>query len=203
DIVLFNAPYGDAAAGDRGIAALPDREAETARAVTQALDYARIVSCPRIHVLAGVTADIDPARCRATFVANLRQAAERAAAQGVAIMIEPLNPRDNPGYYLNRQDHAHEIRKEVGAANFKVQMDFYHCQIVEGDLAAKLTRHIAHIGHIQVAGVPDRHEPDQGEVNFPYLFDLIDRLGYCGWIGAEYRPRSGTRDGLGWVKPYL
>jgi hydroxypyruvate isomerase len=203
EIVLINTPPGDRERGERGMAALPGREQDFAASIATARDYARAFGCPRIHVMAGVTANIDPARCRATYIANLRQAAERAAADGITLLIEPINPRDVPGYYLNRQDHAHELRKAVGAANLKVQMDLYHCQIVEGDVAMKLQRYIAHVGHMQVAGVPERHEPSIGEVNYPYLFELIDRLGYQGWIGCEYRPKAGTSAGLGWVKRYL
>ena len=119
------------------------------------------------------------------------------------MLIEPINTRDMPGYFLNRQDEGQTICRQVGAANLKVQFDCYHCQIVEGDIAKKLERDFAGIGHIQIAGVPERHEPDIGELNYPYLFDVIDRLGYTGWIGCEYRPRAGTSEGLGWIKPWL
>jgi hydroxypyruvate isomerase len=119
------------------------------------------------------------------------------------VLIEPINTRDIPGYFLNRQDEAQAIRAEVGAPNLKVQFDLYHCQIVEGDLAVKLKRDLAHIGHVQIAGVPERHEPDRGEVNYPFLFEHLDAIGYAGWIGCEYRPRAGTSAGLGWIRPYL
>jgi hydroxypyruvate isomerase len=145
----------------------------------------------------------DRAACRATYVANLRLAATEAAKAGRELLIEPINTRDMPGYFLNRQDEAHRIREEVGAPNLKVQLDLYHCQIMEGDLAAKIRRDIAHVGHVQVAGVPERHEPDRGEVNFPFLFDLLDEVGYRGWIGCEYRPRAGSSAGLGWVRRWL
>lgn len=118
-------------------------------------------------------------------------------------MIEPINTRDIPGFFLNRQDEAHAICAEVGAANLKVQFDLYHCQIVEGDLAMKMKQYIAGVGHIQIAGVPARQEPDIGEINYPYLFGLMDELGYDGWVGCEYRPRGKTSDGLGWAKPWL
>ena len=118
-------------------------------------------------------------------------------------MIEPINTRDIPGFFLNRQDDAQVICAEVGAPNLKVQFDCYHCQIVEGDIAVKLQRDMAGIGHIQIAGVPDRHEPDLGELNYPYLFERIDAPGYTGWIGCEYRPKAGTSAGLGWAHPYL
>ncbi|MFS8933545.1 2-oxo-tetronate isomerase [Cupriavidus taiwanensis] len=201
---LFNAPPGDWAAGERGLASLPGREAEFRDAVGRALEYAGVIGNDRVHVMAGlVPADAERARYRATYLENVAFAAQAAAAQGVTIVLEPINTRDMPGYFLNRQDDAQAICKEVGAANLKVQFDCYHCQIVEGDIAMKLRRDMAGIGHIQIAGVPERHEPDLGELNYPYLFDLIDSLGYTGWIGCEYRPRAGTSEGLGWLKPYL
>ncbi|KDB06259.1 Hydroxypyruvate isomerase [Burkholderia sp. lig30] len=201
---LFNAPPGDWAAGERGIASLPGREDEFRRGLDTALDYTRALGNTKLHVMAGVIAPgQDRARHRATYLANLAQAAQAAAAHGVTILIEPINPRDMPGYFLNRQDDAQAICAEVGAPNLKVQFDCYHCQIVEGDLTKKLERDIAGIGHIQIAGVPERHEPDIGELNYPYLFERIDALGYDGWIGCEYRPKAGTSAGLGWLQPYL
>ncbi|WP_354684058.1 2-oxo-tetronate isomerase [Cupriavidus necator] len=201
---LFNAPPGDWAAGERGLAALPGREAEFRDAVGRALEYAGVIGNDRVHVMAGlVPADADRARHRAAYLENVAFAARAAAAQGITIVIEPINTRDMPGYFLNRQDDAQAICKEVGAANLKVQFDCYHCQIVEGDIAMKLKRDMPGIGHIQIAGVPERHEPDLGELNYPYLFEVIDALGYDGWIGCEYRPRAGTSEGLGWLKPYL
>lgn len=201
---LFNAPPGDWAAGERGIAALPGREDEFKRSIDTALRYASVLGNTKLHVMAGlVAAGAERARYHATYVANLAYAARAAATQGITVLMEPINTRDMPGYFLNRQDDAHAIRAEVGAPNLKVQFDCYHCQIVEGDLAMKLKRDFAGIGHIQVAGVPERHEPDIGELNYPYLFELIDALGYDGWIGCEYRPKAATSDGLGWLKPYL
>lgn len=157
-----------------------------------------------LHVMAGLIAPTqDRARHRDVYLRNLAHAAEAARAQNVTIVIEPINPRDMPGFFLNRQDDAQAICREVGAPNLLVQFDCYHCQIVEGDLAMKLKRDIAGIGHIQIAGVPQRHEPDVGEIHYPYLFELIDALGYDGWIGCEYRPKAGTSEGLGWLAPYL
>lgn len=200
---LFNAPPGDWAAGERGIASLPGREAECARGIDRALEYAAVLGNDKIHVMAGIVASGgDRTRHREVYLRNLAHAAERASAAGVTILIEPINTRDMPGYFLNRQDEAQAICREVGAPNLKVQFDCYHCQITEGDLATKLQRDMAGIGHIQIAGVPQRHEPDIGELNYPYLFALIDTLGYDGWIGCEYRPRAGTSDGLGWFAPY-
>ena len=201
--VLINAPPGDFAAGDRGLAAIPGREHEFAASIITALGYAEALSCPRIHVMAGVVADIadqaQRARCRSTFVRNLSFAAREAEAQGVTLTIEPINRRDIPGYFLTTQADAHSIREEVGVPNLKVQMDFYHAQIVEGDLSVKLRRWLEHIGHVQIAGVPGRNEPDRGEVNYYEIFALLDELGYDGWIGCEYRPLHGTAAGLAWL----
>ena len=200
---LFNMPPGDWDAGERGLASLPGREDEFRRSLDTALSYARVLGNDRLHAMAGlIRPDQDRARHRATYVNNLALAAREAAGLGITIVIEPINTRDIPGFFLNRQDEAHAICAEVGAPNLKVQMDFYHCQIVEGDLAMKLRRHIAGVGHIQVAGVPERHEPDVGEVNYPYLFALMDELGYAGWVGCEYRPRGETSAGLGWFAPW-
>jgi 2-dehydrotetronate isomerase len=203
--VLFNAPPGDWAAGERGTACLPGREDEFKRGVERALDYARVLNCPRVHLMAGLAPDdADRAALHATYLANLAWAA--AQARDIAFLIEPINTRDIPRFFLNRQDHAHEIVAEIGAPNLKVQMDLYHCQIVEGDLAKKIEKYLptGQVGHLQIAGVPERHEPDVGEINHPYLFALIDRLGYDGFIGCEYRPRlstpGGTTAGLGWMK---
>lgn len=200
---LFNLPAGDWAAGERGMACHPGREAEFAAALEQAIAYALATRCRRLHAMAGLRpADHDPAQLRATYVANLRHAAARLAPLNIQLLIEPINLRDMPGYYLSHQQQAHELLAEVGAPNLKVQMDFYHCQIMEGDLTRRLEQHLAGIGHIQIAGVPDRHEPDHGEVNYPHLFRRLDALGYEGFVGCEYRPRAGTRAGLGWLRQW-
>jgi hydroxypyruvate isomerase len=209
--VLFNAPPGDWDAGERGLACLPGREAEFRTGFALALDYAAALSCPRVHVMAGLLpAGHDRESLYPTYLGNLRWAAEQAAAHGVNVLIEPINLRDMPGFYLNRQDQAHQIVADVGATNLKVQMDLYHCQITEGDLAMKLRQYLptGNVGHLQIAGVPQRHEPDLGELNYPYLFEVLDELGYDGWVGCEYRPKAGlvaggTSAGLGWLKPYL
>ncbi|MGF6753426.1 2-oxo-tetronate isomerase [Paraburkholderia sp. GAS42] len=201
---LFNAPPGDWAKGERGIASLPGREDEFRRSVDTALGYARVLGNRKLHVMAGLIAPGQPReRHREVYLKNLAYATNAAQADGITIVIEPINTRDIPGFFLNRQDDAQAICAEVGAPNLQVQFDCYHCQIVEGDLAVKLKRDMPRIGHIQIAGVPERHEPDIGELNYPYLFELIDSLGYEGWIGCEYRPRAGTSDGLGWLKPWL
>ena len=201
---LFNLPPGDWAAGERGLACHPGREGEFAAGVTLALEYARATGCRNLHAMAGlIPPDVPAAALRATYVANLRAAAAAVAEHGITLMIEPINTRDMPGFYLNWQQQAHDLVAEIGAPNVKVQMDFYHCQVMEGDLAMRLKKHFAGVGHIQIAGVPERHEPDQGEVSYPYLFDLLDSLGYAGFVGCEYRPRNGTSAGLGWLRSYL
>ena len=201
--VLINAPPGDLSTGDRGLAAQPGREQEFAASLVVALRYAGALSCPRVHVMAGVLPDgageTERARHRSCFVRNLRFAAREAAAHGVTLTIEPINPGDVPRYFLATQAEAHAIREEVGADNLKVQMDLYHAQVLEGNLAAKIERWLPQIGHIQIAGVPGRHEPDIGEINYGYLFDRLDELGYAGWVGCEYRPLDGTKAGLGWI----
>jgi 2-dehydrotetronate isomerase len=203
DVVLLNAPPGDWEQGDRGLASIPGREHEFAAGISNALQYAQALSCSRIHVMAGVVpADADDAereRRMRMYVRNLRAAAAEAQAQGVTLLIEPINPRDMPGYLLTTQAQAHAVRSEVGARNLKVQMDFYHAQIVEGDLTEKLRHFLPHIGHVQIAGVPGRHEPDGGEVNYGYIFKMLDELKYDGWVGCEYRPAQGTAAGLTWL----
>ncbi|MES2482336.1 MAG: 2-oxo-tetronate isomerase [Pseudomonadota bacterium] len=200
---LFNLPPGDWAAGERGMACHPGRTAEFAATLEQALPYIEATGCQRVHAMAGlVPAGSDAAACHGAYVTNLRQAAERLAPLGVSLLIEPINSRDMPGYFLSLQQHAHDVLAEVGASNLKVQMDFYHCQIMEGDLSRRLQKHFAGVGHIQIAGVPDRHEPDSGEVNFPHLFDLLDTLAYGGFVGCEYRPKAGTSEGLDWLHLY-
>ncbi|MFB7715660.1 2-oxo-tetronate isomerase [Streptomyces sp. NPDC056105] len=200
--VLFNAPPGNWDAGERGIAALPGREAEVRDGVDRALEYAAALDCPRVHMMAGlVPQSADPSPYRATYLSNLAYAAEQAAAAGVDILIEPINGRDMPGYFLSRQADAHAVVQEVGAPNLKVQLDLYHCQIVEGDLTATLRRDLptGRVAHLQIAGVPDRHEPDAGELNLRHLMSVVDELGFDGWIGCEYFPKAGTSEGLGWL----
>ena len=205
---LFNVHPGDWQAGERGIASLPGREDDFKRSIAQALDYARVLGNRTLHVMAGLLGpDQDKERHRAVYLRNLAYAALLASRENITILIEPINNRDMPGYFLNRQDEAQEICAEIGIDNLKVQFDIYHCQMMEGNIADKLQRDMirpnAGIGHIQIAGVPGRHEPDIGEINYPYLFQLIDELGYTGWVGCEYRPRAGTSEGLGWLKPWL
>ena len=219
--VLFNAPPAgtdaasiDAAwaAGLRGTASLPGREDEFRAGVQLALRYAAALDCPRIHCMAGLLDEgADREVARAVYVSNLRWAAAEAAREGRDILIEPINPRDIPRFFLKRQDEAHAIVQEVGAPNLKVQFDLYHCQIVEGDVAMKIRQYLptGRVGHFQIAGVPMRHEPDLGELHHPYLFSVIDEVsqacGWQGWVGCEYRPArgavaGGTSAGLGWMR---
>ncbi|HEU4460521.1 MAG TPA: TIM barrel protein [Methylibium sp.] len=203
-LVLLNAPAGDWPRGERGFAAVPGREAEFRRSVEQGMDACERLGSPRLHLLAGCRAQgfdaAAHAAWQATYLANLEWAARRAEGRGLTLLIEPLNPRDVPGYFLSRQDHAHAIVAAVGAAHLQVQMDLYHCALVEGDLAAQLARWLpgGRVGHLQIAGVPARQEPDRGEVDFGGLFERIDALGWAGWVGCEYRPRAGTSEGLVW-----
>jgi hydroxypyruvate isomerase len=198
---LFNLPPGDWAQGERGIACHPGREAEFAEGVQMALRYAQATGCRKLHAMAGLRpAGVPSDTLQATYVANLRHAAQVLAPHGITLLIEPINTRDMPGYFLNFQQQAHDIVAAVGVPNLKVQMDLYHCQIMEGDVTRRLQRHIAGVGHVQIAGVPERHEPDRGEVNYPWLFEQLDALGYDGYIGCEYRPAAGTSAGLGWLR---
>ncbi len=204
--VLFNLPPGDWDAGERGLASLPGREAEFRDGVIEALRYAQMLRCPRVHAMAGlqpVKADDGTlAEHHATYVANLRFAAAEAARIGCEILIEPINTRDMPGFFLSRQAQAMAVLEEVGADNLRLQFDLYHCQVMEGDLIRHLERQIAAISHIQIAGVPERGEPDIGEVHYPALFDRLERLGYKDWVGCEYRPAGTTRTGLDWGRAY-
>lgn len=196
--VLFNLPPGDWASGERGIAALPGRQDEFRRSVDHAIGYAKMLGTARLHAMAGL---VDAGADRTTYVSNLTFAAAALAAEGLELMIEPINTRDMPGYFLSRYSDALAIIAEVGAPNLRLQADLYHLQIIAGDLSAKLAQDIGKIGHIQIASVPDRSEPDCGEIDYRHLLALIDRLGYAGWIGCEYRPRGRTEDGLGWMAP--
>ena len=198
--VLHNLPAGDWAAGERGIACHPDRVAEFAAGVDQAIRYANALECPQVNCLAGIVpAGVERGAAHSTFVANLQLAAPRLKAAGVKLLIEPINTRDIPNFFLNRTAQALEIIDEVGSDNLFLQYDAYHMQIMEGDLSVTLQRHLARIAHIQVADPPKRNEPGTGEINFGNLFKLLDQLGYEGWIGCEYKPAARTEDGLGWL----
>ncbi|WP_110649670.1 2-oxo-tetronate isomerase [Salinicola peritrichatus] len=200
---LFNLPPGNWDAGERGLAALPGREAEFRESVDTALRYAEALDCPRLHAMAGL---VPEGACRETlrgvYLENLRFAARRLAEHGRTLLIEPINTRDMPGYFLNHQAEGHAILAELNEPNVKVQMDFYHTQIMDGDIWKTYQRHRDGVGHIQIAGVPERHEPDSGEVNYPWLYERLDEDGYDGWLGCEYKPRGDTVAGLGWYRAY-
>ena len=200
---LFNLAPGDWDAGERGLTALPGRRDDFRRAVDDALRYADALRCRQLHVMAAVVPDgADPRAYEDTYVANLAYAADAFGREGIRALIEPLNTIDVPGYLLSTAGHAKRVIETVGAKNLFLQYDFYHRQIMEGSLAVGFAQHRDIIAHIQVSGVPGRHEPDVGEINYPYLFDMLDTAGYDGWIGCEYRPRGGTLEGLGWLLPY-
>jgi hydroxypyruvate isomerase len=207
--VLINAPPGDWSAGERGLACLPGREGEFRDAVRRGLEYAGALDCPRVHVMAGIAAsEVHQSKSRDIYVSNLAWTAAQAASGGIEILMEPINPIDMPGYFLNRQEEAHAIAVEIGAPNLKVQMDLYHCARVEGDVKAELLRYLppgrkTTVGHVQIAGVPGRNEPDTGVLDYDPLFDLIEQANYDGWIGCEYRPKASTSDGLGWLRRRL
>ena len=200
-IVLHNLPAGDWDAGERGIACHPDRVEEFRAGVERAIGYAQALGVPQLNCLAGkAPAGVDAGTLRRTFVGNLRHAAARLDDAGLRLLIEPINPFDIPGFYLNRTDEALAILDEVGAPNAFVQYDIYHAQRTEGELAATLQKHLARIAHVQLADNPGRNEPGTGEINYPYLFAHLDRIGYQGWVGCEYKPAQGTEAGLGWLK---
>ncbi|OMG52148.1 hydroxypyruvate isomerase [Azonexus hydrophilus] len=200
--VLFNLPPGDWAAGERGLACLPQRQGEFAESVEQALDYAMVLDCERVHCLAGLRpAGCDEAMLETTFVANLRHAADRFATIGATVMIEPINSRiDMPGYWLDDVGKGFRLLQAVDRSNVKLQLDLYHAQIIQGDLARTIEANIGDIGHVQIADNPGRHEPGSGEIHYPFLFELLDRLGYTGWVGCEYKPQTTTEAGLGWLR---
>jgi hydroxypyruvate isomerase len=200
---LFNMPPGNWAAGERGIGALPGREREFRDGVETALVYAKATRCRILHAMAGVLpAGLDRAEAERVYLANLRLAADRLAAEAVTLVVEPINTRDIPGYFLNTTTQAMSVIERVGHPNLKLQLDLYHVQIMEGDLAQRVRVLAGHYPHVQIAGNPGRHEPDIGEINYSFLFDLLDEIGYSGWIGCEYRPKGETTAGLGWAKRY-
>jgi hydroxypyruvate isomerase len=195
----INTPPGSPG-GESGVAAMPGRDAEFAALFQHALDYAVAIGGRQIHVMAGkVPPDRRPA-AEGVFLKNLSLAAGLAATKGITLLIEPINPRDRPDYYLNRIEHAADIVAKVGQPNLRIQFDFYHVQIVGGDLIRRFEKFLPLIGHVQIAAVPSRHEPDEGEVNYREVFAALDSLGYAGFVAAEYRPRGRTEDGLGWIR---
>jgi len=200
-VVLHNLPAGDASKGERGLACLPGREAHFREGVERAIAYAKAVGCPRLNCLAGLA----PADARHfdTLAANVRYAARRLGEVGIQLVLEPINTRSVPGFFLTGSRQAIDVLNAAGEGNAFLQYDVFHMQIMEGDLAATLERLLARIAHVQIADVPDRHEPGSGEINFDFLLAHLDRIGYAGWVGCEYNPRGDTLKGLTWAKPYL
>jgi hydroxypyruvate isomerase len=202
--VLHNLPAGDWAKGERGIACLPDRVGEFQDGVGTAIEYAQALQCTQLNCLAGIAPkEIDPATLHDTLVRNLQFAAVELKRVGIRLLVEPCNTRDLPGFFLNRSQQAIELIEAVGSDNLFLQYDIYHMQVMEGNLAPSIERHLDRIRHLQLADNPGRGEPGTGEINYPFLFAFIDRIGYRGWIGCEYKPAKGTVQGLGWIKPYL
>jgi hydroxypyruvate isomerase len=200
---LFNMPPGDWAAGERGIGALSGREQEFRDGVGTAISYAKALGCKTVHAMAGLMPEGgNRAEMERVYVENLRHAADRLAAEGLTLVIEPINTRDIPGYFLNTTTQGMAIIERVGRANLALQLDLYHVQIMEGDLAHRVKTLAGRYAHVQIAGNPGRNEPDVGEINYRYLFDLFDEIGYQGWIGCEYRPKGETTAGLGWARRY-
>lgn len=201
--VLFNLPAGNWEGGDRGIACLPGREGEFREGVTLAIEYAKALNCPLVNCLVGKSpAEAPPEKVRRTLVENLRFAAATLEKEGIRLLVEPLNPLDFPGFYLCGTRNALKLMEEVGHPNLRLQYDVYHMQIAEGDLMRTIQANLSRIAHIQIADNPGRNEPGTGEINYPNIFRFLDKQGYGGWIGCEYKPLGKTEEGLGWMKPY-
>jgi hydroxypyruvate isomerase len=198
---LFNLPPGDWAAGEKGFAALPARFEDLKQSLKTALPYAEATGVKRLHLMAGI-AERSDAKAVEQFYKSVAWAAEFFAPQGLDVVIEPINPRNVPGYFLNNFIFARDLIKELKIPNLKLQFDIYHCQIIHGDVTMRLREMMPIIGHIQIASIPSRNEPDGEELNYPFLFAELDRLGYAGFVGCEYNPRGKTTDGLAWFKPY-
>lgn len=199
--VLFNLPVGDWGKGERGIAVLPERIHEFRQGVAKAVTYAHALGCDQVNCLAGITpAGVSPQALENVFVENLGFAAEKLEQAGIKLLIEPINTRDIPGFFLTNTRQALDIIDRVGSKNLYLQYDIYHMQVMEGDLARTIEANLGRIAHIQLADNPGRNEPGTGEINYPFLYEHIDRIGYAGWIGAEYKPKAGTEAGLGWLR---
>jgi hydroxypyruvate isomerase len=198
----LNTPVGNAAAGDFGLGALSGREAEFQQALDQAVSYGHAIGATAVHCMSGLVTPDAAAAAERTFVANLKLAADKAAQADMTILIEPINHRDKPGYFLHTVERAASIIDQVGRRNVKIMFDCYHTQIMQGDLTRRLKDHLDLIGHVQIAAVPSRAEPDEGEIDYCDICRSLDRLGYSGWIGAEYKPRGRTEDGLGWLSTW-
>ncbi len=198
--VLFNAPPGQWQQGERGLASLPDREHDFRDSIEQVIYYANILDCRQVHIMAGnIQPELAPREQQAQFIKRLSYAADRLLPQGVRILIEPINPVDMPDYFLKTLDQAQQIIHLVNKPNIAIQFDIYHCQRTQGNILNSLEKHINNIGHIQIASAPDRHEPDNGEINYPWLLEKLERINYHDWIGCEYYPAGNTAEGLSWL----
>jgi hydroxypyruvate isomerase len=203
-VVLFNMPPGDWNAGDRGMACDPARKGEFQDLTGKAIEYTLALGCRQMHCMAGLKPrGVNEEQMREAYIANLQFAGKEAAKHGLTVLIEAINTRDIPGFYLNYSRQAFDILHYVGLPNVKFQYDIYHMQIMEGDLAPTIEKHLDKIAHMQLADTPGRHEPGTGEINYEFLFRHIDKVGYQGWIGCEYRPATTTEAGLGWARDYL
>jgi hydroxypyruvate isomerase len=201
--VLHNLPAGNWAAGERGIAILPERRSEFRDGVQRAIEYAKALNCPQLNCLVGIALkEADPEELRGVLLENLRYAADALAKHHIRLLIEPINTRDIPGFFLSGTEQAAAIVADVGSDNLFIQYDIYHMQIMEGDLARTMEANLPRIAHVQLADNPGRNEPGTGEINYPFLFKHLDKIGYSGWIGCEYKPLTNTVAGLGWIKPY-
>jgi hydroxypyruvate isomerase len=202
--VMFNLPAGNWTLGERGIACLPDRIAEFRQGMGTAIEYAKALNCTQVNCLAGIRPENQPAeRIQRTLVENLRFAAAELQREGIRLLVEPVNDRDMPGFCITHTRDALGLFKLVSHENLWLQYDAYHMQVMEGNLADTIRNNLQRIAHIQVADNPGRHEPGTGEINYPFLFNFIDEIGYRGWVGCEYRPAGRTEDGLKWLRPYL
>jgi hydroxypyruvate isomerase len=202
--VLFNMPPGNWDGGERGLACLAERKQEFQDGVGRAIEYAKALKCSTLHCMAGLAPDgADPERLRATYVENVRFAAAETKKAGIKLVLEPINTRDIPRYYLSTPRQGFQMLDAVGSDNVLLQYDIYHAQVMQGDLARTIEENLARIGHMQLADNPGRNEPGTGEINWDFLLAQIDRVGYAGWIGCEYKPKAGTDAGLGWAKKYL
>jgi len=200
---LFNMPAGNWAAGERGIGCHPDRIAEFRQGVEKAIEYAKATGCTQVNCLAGIAPEgYDRPALELVLIDNLRYAAPRLADAGIKLLVEPINTRDIPGFLVNSTDHYERIASAVKHDNLYLQYDFYHMQVVQGDLIPTFLRLQSRIAHVQIADNPGRHEPGTGEVNYPNIFKALDEAGYTGWVGAEYKPKAGTSAGLGWFEPW-
>ncbi|OBX05129.1 hydroxypyruvate isomerase [Gallibacterium genomosp. 3] len=202
--VLFNTAPGNVAAGEWGVSAIPGREAESHRDIDQALEYAIALGCPNVHVMAGVVPEgADRTQYLQTFIKNVRYAADKFKPHGINVLLEALSPQVKPNYLIASQYQTLEIVEQVERDNVFVQLDYFHAQNVDGNITRLTEKLNGKFAHVQIASVPNRHEPDEGEINYTHIFNLLDQIGYNGWIGCEYNPRGKTEDGLIWLKDYL